>query len=189
MLLRERVQVVALRRVQQVRGQHGIGQPVGRAHAVVGQHGQIVFEVLADQGQRIVRQQIPDRLDHHLAVQLRGVIRGMGDRDVPGAFFLHGQRHADEFGVDRLERRRFRVETEHPRGPDGLHDGRELGRRSDGFVPSCGRRGRGFLLGRPRRGTLGVEGVQQATEFERAEQFPQAAAVGLGHGQVVHGHG
>ena len=99
--------------VQQVGLQHGVVVRAAHGHAVMGEHVDVVFQVLTDLGWRLALQHRAQRVEHMLAIKLiwraHVVVR---HRHVPGLAGLHGKGQADQAASDGIQRIGFRIQAD-----------------------------------------------------------------------------
>ena len=150
-LERERVHVVARGGgVEHVGLEHGVEAEAGEPHAVIGEHVQIVFEVLPDLGRLLSLEQRLEFRQHFFALELcrrAGVI--VRQRHVGAATHAVGKRHAHDLGLHGIEAGGFGVEGEGLGFLQARQPGIERVLVENGFIHPrrCARRRRGRRVG------------------------------------------
>ena len=112
--LRQRIHVVACRhRVVDVGLEHGIEGNALHLDSMVGQHVHVVFQVLAELGLFGILENRLQRIEHLVAIKLRGSIRtSVADRDVAGFALTDSERETDNLRLHIVETRGLSVEAD-----------------------------------------------------------------------------
>ncbi len=182
--------VAALADVERVRHQHGVVEG-GDADAVLGEHIEIVFQVLPDlQDRRVLEQRLQKverlaqrNLGQHVAAEVElGRGATMGERHVGGLARRDRQREADELGLHRVDRRRLGVEGD-TAGGASVHDpSREAVGRRHRLVFGTVEGSLGGSGGVHRRGAWGFSPRHRRRALWRSRRLPLARNRGADRG-------